>query len=260
MKFSNNLINVPATFLLSICFSFGIANITRAQNSEKAPSELTELITNINLAANNKDLENLKKYISPEFSTQDGLNYQSFAESLQKLWENYPNLIYKTTLQSWEKIGQQFVAETVTEIIGESKTEDRKINLLSTITSRQYFENGKLIKQEITKERTDLTSGEKPPEVEVILPEKVRLGEEFNFDVIVKEPLGSNLLLGAAREEKIESKLYLNPSILELDALSAGGIFKLVKATETEDDNWYSAIFIRSDGMRLVTQRVKIEK
>jgi hypothetical protein len=259
MKFSKKLVNLPLSFALSICLSLGIANVIRAERPEKAPSELTEAIAKIDLAANNHDWETLKQYIAPQFSSQDGLNYQSFAQLLAKSWQNYPNLTYQTTLKSWEQKVAQLVAETVTEIRGTFDSDGRKIDLFSTIHSLQYFEDGQLVRQEILQERTDLISGENPPEVEVILPEKARPGEQFNFDVIVKEPLGSELLLGAAMEEKIDSERYLNPSQLKLDALSAGGIFKLVTAPQVTNDRWYSAIVIRSDGMRLITQRVRIE-
>lgn len=260
MKFTNKLVNLPLTFLLSLCLSLVFTNVTRSQSAEKAPSELTEIITKIDFAANNHDLEALKPYISADFSTKDGLDYQTFAQLIEKSWQTYPDLTYKTTLKSWEQKDNQLLAETVTEIRGTFDSDGRKINLFSTIHSLQQFEDGKLVSQKILKERTDLTSGEKPPEVEVKLPEKVRPGETFNFDVIVKEPLGYKLLLGTALEDKIDSELYLNPSQPELQALSSGGIFKLVTAPQVPKDRWYSAILIQADGMRLITQRVRIEE
>jgi hypothetical protein len=125
--------------------------------------------------------------------------------------------------------------------------------------SRQYFENNQIIRQEILGEKTKLTSGDNPPTVTVRLPEKVRRGQRFSFDVIVEEPLGSNILLGSAIEERTNGSLYLNPSSFDLQILSAGGIFKWVKAPLVEDQRWLSAILVRGDGITLVTQRVIIE-
>jgi hypothetical protein len=245
-------------FVLSLFLSFGIPGVTLGEKSEDAPKELREIITKIDFAANKRNFDMLKDYISPNFVTQDGLNYESFHESLKNLWQNYSDVTYKTTLTFWEKKDNQFLAKTVTEIKGNYHDNGHKFTLFSTIQSLQYFENGQLIKQEILSERTDLTAGENPPEVEVRLPQKVRPGEQFYFDVIVKEPLGYNLLLGEAIEDKITSESYLDPSEIELKSLSAGGIFKLVTAPQTLGDRWYSAILIRSDGMRLITQRVKV--
>lgn len=254
------LINLPLTFALSLCFSLGISEVLRAEKPETAPKELTEAITKINFASNQHDLKLLEKYISPQFNTKDGLDYKSLNEFTQKLWQNYPNLTYKTSLISWEKKGNQLLAETLTEITGSFNSDGRKINLVSTISSLGHFENGKLIRQQILSERTDLTSGENPPEVTVILPEKVKPGEQFNFDVILKEPLGNDIVLGTAIEAKVDKELYLNPSKFELTNLTAGGIFKLVTAPETPNDSWLSAVLIRSDGIRLITQRVRVEK
>lgn len=254
-----NFIQLPLIFVLSLCLSLGISGISRGERPENAPKELREIITKIDFAANKHNIKMLEDYISSDFVTQDGLNYESFSKSLSQLWEKYSNVTYKTTLVSWEKKDNQLLAEIVTEIQGIYNDDGRKINLSSTIKSLQYFENGKLVKQEILNERTDLTSGENPPEVQVRLPEKVRPGQRFNFDVIIKEPLGNNLLLGEAIEDKITPETYLDPSEIELKALTAGGIFKLVTAPLTKGDRWYSAILIKSDGIRLVTQRVKIQ-
>lgn len=257
---NKKLIKIPLTLALSLCISLSISNLTRAEKPETAPKELIEVITKIDFAANKHDAKMLEQYISENFATKDGLNYQSFHESLQKLWQNYSNLTYQTKLISWQKKDNELAAETVTEIKGSYKSDGREITLSSNIRSLQFFENGKLISQEILSERTDLTSGEKPPEVSVLLPEKVKVGQQFNFDVIVKEPLGNDLLLGTALEEKIDKELYLKPSKIELESLNSGGIFKLVTAPQTPKDTWLSAVLIRADGMRLITQRVRIEK
>ena len=81
----------------------------------------------------------------------------------------------------------------------------------------------------------------------------------MGFDVIVLQPLGSEVLLGAAIEERTGSDRYLNPSNIKLEGLSAGGIFKLVQAPLLPDNLWYSAIVVRQDGMVLLTQRVRVQ-
>lgn len=126
--------------------------------------------------------------------------------------------------------------------------------------SRQYFQDNKLIRQEILSERTKLTSGQNPPQVEVYVPEVVESGERYNFDVVVTEPLGEDVLLGAVEEERTGSDRYLNPTSLELQPLPAGGIYKLVTAPLLPDNNWLSAILVRGDGITMVTRRVRVKK
>ena len=81
----------------------------------------------------------------------------------------------------------------------------------------------------------------------------------FGFDVIVNDPLGDEILLGGATEEIIGEGTYSNPEDFQLDILPAGGIFKRVEAPEEPGDVWYSAIIVRSDGITLISRRVKVQ-
>ncbi len=259
MKLTHKLIKFPLFCTLSISLSLVFNQVIQAQTPENAPPKLVEIIGLFDQSVNNKDTNTLKQLISPNFTSKEGLTFKSLPELLQKKWQDYPNLTYKTTLKSWEEKNNQLLAETVTEISGDFVSDGRKINLFSTINSLQFFENGKLVKQKILAERTDLTSGDNPPEIKVNLPKKVKPGQKFNFDVILTEPLDYNLLLGGAMEKTVNEEAYQNPAEIELSTLLAGGIFKLVSAPLVTNDQWYSALLIRADGLRLITQRVLIE-
>lgn len=244
--------------MLSLSFSLTKFNPVSAQ-SNNIPRELLDIITKIDLGANNQDLTLIEANISPKFSNQDGLDYNSYISSLKKTWKKYDNLKYTTSIESWKRDQDKLVATTITNIQGTYEISGKKLMLNSQIKAEQYFTNNQLVKQKILTEKTEVTSGENPPNVTINLPDKVRPGQEFDFDVILQEPLGSDLILGAALEDKIKPELYLNPSTLELDSLSAGGIFKRVKMPVTTDDHWYSVILIRADGLKMITQRVHNE-
>lgn len=245
--------------VLNFCLTTTKFNAVKAQSTPAIPPQLIELTTKIDLAANNQDVKSLSQYFSPQFKTTDGLNYTNFTESLKKLWAKFPSLTYKTTIESWEEKKGELIATTLTKIEGSLDSGGRQINLVSNIRAKYYFENKKLIEQEILTEKTEITSGDNPPEIIINLPETAKPGSEFDFDVIVTEPLGSDLLLGGASEKEVSSKLYTESSTIELDALSSGGIFKRVKIPNNSEDLLYSVILIRADGLRLTTQRVKIE-
>ncbi|MBL1209576.1 nuclear transport factor 2 family protein [Geminocystis sp. GBBB08] len=227
--------------------------------SNNIPKELLEVVTKIDLAANNQDLKLIEQNISPKFTTEDGLNYENFTSSLKNLWSKYKDLKYTTKIESWKQNQDQLVATTITNIQGSYDINGKKFTLNSEIKSEQYFLNNQLIKQKILTEKNEVTSGEKPPIATVNLPQKARPGQEFDFDVILQDPIGSYSVLGGVLENKIDSSLYLKPSTLELDTLSAGGIFKRVKLPMTPEDHWYSVILINTDGMRMITQRVNVE-
>ena len=248
-----------ATCLLSFSLSLGMASVAKAENPDTAPRQLREMIEQMETAANEQDLDKLTELYSPQFTNSDGLNYQNLPQALEKFWQNHSRLKYTTELKSWTTEGDELVAETVTIIQGTARRKAKLMFLDTKMRSRQYFRNQKLIRQEILSEETQVISGPNPPQVVVNLPEQVSVGEQFSFDVIVQEPLGEDLLLGAAMEEGVSSSQYLNPGEFDLELLPAGGIFKLARVSDASQDHWYSAILVRGDGITVVSQRVKVK-
>jgi hypothetical protein len=246
------------SLLLSLGLSSAIAVRINAQTPADAPPELKNIIGQIDTAANSKNLEQLMGFYSSEFKSSDGLDSSKLSEAIKKLWENYPDLKYSTQLLSWERKGDELMAQTSTTLVGTGNKDGRVNQLNSEIVSRQYFRGDKLVRQEIVTEKTDVTSGDNPPKVKVILPGQVRVGQQFNFDVIVEEPLLNNVLLGEAMEEEVGGDRYLNPGVVDLDFLSAGGLFKLGTAPPTPGDRWLSAIIVRSDGLTMITRRLRV--
>ncbi len=231
----------------------------QAQSAATPPAELVEVVSAIETAANNKDLQELLEYYSDDFTNTDGLSTDSLAKALQQMWKSYPRLKYSTQIISWSEADDQLVAETITTIRGVNNNQGRIARLNSTIKSRQYFQDQQLVNQEILAEQSKLTSGDNPPQVKVVAPETVNTGERYNFDLIVDEPLGDKVLLGAIKEEKTASNLYLNPTALELEPLPAGGIYKTATAALLPDSNWVSAIVVRGDGITMVSHRIEVK-
>lgn len=231
----------------------------RAQEPpETAPPELTTLIQGIEAAANRQDVAGVMAFYSQEFTTTDGLDRRSYEQVLTQLWQDYSNISYQTKLQSWQQDGSAIMATTVTEITGTQQFGGREFQLSSSITSQQRVENQKVVQQEVLAERNQLTSGEKPPTVTLSVPEQVKAGQEYSIDAIVEEPLGNEIMIGTAIEERVTPRAYLTDFPLELEFLASGGVFKLGTAPNTPGNNWISAILMRPGGITLVTQRLKI--
>ncbi|MEM7594079.1 MAG: nuclear transport factor 2 family protein [Cyanobacteria bacterium P01_A01_bin.83] len=250
-----------ATILLINCSVMGsFVNAVQSQNKEAAPDELTEIISEIEEAANNRDLERLMEYHDQDFTNTDGLTADTLTKAVTQMWDKYPQLEYSTEIQSWSESENGLVAETITTIKGVKNIQGRKTSLDSTIKSRQYFEEDKLQRQEILAEQSKLTSGDNPPQVEVVAPSTVKPGAKYNFDLIVNEPLGDRVLLGGVQEEKTAGNLYLNPTAIELEPLPAGGIYKVATAPLLPDSNWLSAVLVRGDGITMITHRVNIQE
>lgn len=245
-------------FLLTVGLTAGWSSDAKAESPETAPPQLKDTLTQIDAAANRRDIQGVLQFYGANFKNSDGLTRASMEQALTQLWKRYPQLSYRTELQDWKTEGNRIVAETVTYITGNQTGDSKGMKLESSLRSRQRFDNQKIVQQEILAERSQVTLGANPPTVEVKLPEQVRVGQPFNFDVIVKEPLGDNLLLGAAVEEAIKPDSYTKPTDFELELLPAGGIFKLGKAPTSKQDHWLSAVLIRGDGMTMITQRLPV--
>ena len=245
---------------LSLLLSVGVGKLVRAESPQTAPAQLKEMISELESEANQGNLKAVMEFYDSDFTNSDGLKHTDLETALANLWERYPGLSYSTELLSWEQQGEELVAETITYLRGIRRSGSRLIFLTSSLRSRQYITEDKIVRQEILAETTRLKTGLQPPTVKVIMPEKVKVGEEFNFDVIVQEPLGNDLLLGTAIEESTNPDLYLEPSPFALELLSAGGIYKIVEAPEAEGNRWISAILVRGDGITIATQRVVVKE
>ncbi|MBD2343361.1 nuclear transport factor 2 family protein [Anabaena subtropica] len=257
----------PKSIWLILCiFSLGLVNVwqptqatqvAQRTTSQNAPTELRNLLTQVDTAASKGDVKGVLQFYSPNFTHGDGLNRQTMEKALVTFWQRYPKLQYTTQLQSWKNEGNAIIAETVTNITG-LPSGNNNLALNATIRSRQRIMGGKIARQEILSERTLITSGTKPPQVDVKLPQQVKVGQQYNFDAIVQEPLGEDLLLGTALEEPIQVNKYFNPTSIDLQLLNSGGLFKVGRAPSTPGNRWVSAVIMRGSGMTMVTQRLQV--
>jgi hypothetical protein len=247
-----------SVLLLTIGLTAGWTKNAQAQSANTAPPQLKDTLTQIDAAANRRDVNSVMQFYAANFKHSDGLTRESMVKALTQLWQRYPQLTYRTEIKDWKAEGNSIVAETVTNIVGTQARDGATMRLESTMRSRQRFENLKIVQQDILAERSQISSGAKPPRIQINLPEQVGVGQPYNFDVIVTEPLGDDLLLGTALEEPIKPERFTKPADLKLELLSAGGVFKLGKAPTTKDNRWLSAVLIRGNGMVMVTQRLQV--
>lgn len=248
----------PILGLIIGCVGVLHACAVRAESPQTAPPQVKNTLAQIDAAANSQNIQGVLQFYSPNFSDSDGLNRQSLQQALTQLWQRYPKLTYRTELKSWQSEGNAIVAETVTYINGVQSKDGKNMKLDSTLRSRQRFEGQQIVKQEVLAERTLVTSGAKPPTVDFQLPDRLRSGQDYDLDAVVKEPLGDDLLLGSAVEEPVNAERYLKPAPLQLEPLQSGGIFKSGKAPAKQGNYWVSAVLVRADGMTMITQRLQV--
>ena len=246
--------------LLSLCV-LGMSIVrapAQAASPETAPAALVSALEQIESASNAQDIEAVMAFYADDFTNEDGFSYATLEATLPQLWERYDTLSYRVELQSWDEVDGGYVAETVTYIDG-VQTTPRRLTLESVIRSRQQFVDDKITFQEILSERNQLNSATPAPDVIVILPERAVPGDSYGFDAIVQEPLGERYLLGAALEEGTTAEDFFVPRPIDLELLSAGGLFKLGDAPSSADNLWVSGLLIREDGLVVITRRLRVE-
>lgn len=239
-------------------FSHHILEVSQNDLRLAIPSELSTILSQVDTAANARSTSQLTLLYTGEFTNSDNLDRDKMLEALTALWKRYPTLNYRTEVQSWEHISGGFMVDTVTNISGTTEQDGTTTKFQSTIRSRQIINNLRITNQEILAERTQITIGSNPPTVRINLPEQVRVGQQYSFDAIVQEPLGDDLILGAALEEAVSRDRYLNPADLELNLLQSGGIFKVGRAPLRPEPRWISAVLIRGSGTTVITQRLRV--
>jgi hypothetical protein len=252
-RFLTSLSLIPCLLVLSL------TNIANA-SSVDAPSTLTNLLKEIDVAASQGDLKQVMQNYSPNFINGDGLNRQTLEKTLTLLWQHYPKLRYSTSLRSWKPEGKAIIAETVTQITGSAPDKGYNLTLNATILSRQRVVDNKIVYQDVLSERTQLTSGNKPPQVDFKLPDTVKVGQKFEFDAIVQEPLDDDFLFGSALEEPVQSEQYISTTPVNLELLNGGGLFKMGTAPVKPGKEWISAVILRGDGTTIITQRLQVVK
>ncbi|MGD1863581.1 MAG: nuclear transport factor 2 family protein [Phormidesmis sp.] len=245
---------------LALSFGGGLSSTlsVKAASPETAPADLTAAIANIETAASTGDVAAAMAGYSPTFTNEDGFTYETLEAALTTLWSRYDSLTYRVELQSWEPTSGGFIAETVTYIDGTQRVNGQPMVLESVIRSRQTFKDGKIVSQATLSERNQVSTGEQPPTVSVILAEQVNPGEQYDFDAIVVEPLGNRYLLGAAVEEGTTATDFFTGRPIVLELLSAGGLFKIGEAPPSPDSRWVSALLVREDGLTVVTRRLQV--
>ena len=270
-----------------------------AQNPEAiAPTSSTSVITNLDAALNKKDATAVINLLSPNFTHGDGYTRQSLTQSLQALWQQYPNLTYRTEIVKPEAKSDAKAdpneVETLTTIEGKRNLKGQIWKIQGTIRALQVIESSQVRSQTILAEQTQVRIGEKPPTVTVSLPTTVTVGKDYSYDVVVQEPVNDDLFMGTILDEPVSAALISNPARLQLEfpslaelltgrptrrrptaptagspmlktvklsRMKSGGFFKIGRASSVPETQWISAILARHDGgITIATTRLRTIK
>ncbi|MBW4461386.1 MAG: nuclear transport factor 2 family protein [Nodosilinea sp. WJT8-NPBG4] len=262
-QWSLGIVSMAAVLLGAGAF----APVTEANQSgnepvlaQAAPTEVQQLLTDLETAASSRNLDAVMAFYSEGFDSDTGFDYAQLRQTLETLWQQYPDLTYDIELLSWQADGSgNYTLETRTTATGTQTRPDRILTLAANTTSRQRLENGKIAYQEILSETNRLVSGDNPPTLQVQLPTTLTPGQSYSFDTIVVEPLEGRSLMGVAVEEGVTAEDFFAPRPVVFDILSSGGLYKVGTAAAEPDSRWASTVVIREDGMVVETRRLRVE-
>ncbi len=229
----------------------------QAQATAPVPPEVLNPVTQLEQAANRRDLGAVLNLLSPEFSHGDGFNRSQYGETLAAVWATYPDLQYRVRILSWQATSEGFSVETETTMTGTQTQGSRSLALTATVRSRQQIVAGQFRSQTILAEEAQTVVGTAPT-LTVRLPETAPPGSRFNFDAIVREPLGNRILLGQALDEGVTAQDWLTPRPITLRSLNTGGLFKTGQAPANPDQRWISAVLVGDRGLVIHTRRLRV--
>lgn len=228
--------------------------------AQAAPAEVQSLLTELEAAASDRNLDGVMAFYSESFTSDTGFDYAQLRQTLETLWQQYPDLTYDIELLSWQAAGpNSYTVETRTLITGQQTLPNRTLALSADVTSRQQLDSGKITSQATLSETSRLVSGTNPPSIQVQLPQTLSPGQSYSFDTIVLEPLEQRTLMGVAVEEGVTAEDFFEPRPVVFGILSSGGLYKVGTAPAAPDSRWVSTVVIREDGMVVETRRLRVE-
>ena len=234
--------------------------VIQTAQADAAPAEVQSLLSELAVATRDRNLDGVMAFYSEAFTSDTGFDYAQLRQTLETLWQQYPDIAYEVELLSWQAAGPGiYTIETRTQVTGKQTRADRVLTLTADITSRQRLEAGQIVAQETLSETSRLVSGTNPPTLQVQLPPALSPGQSYSFDTIVVEPLEGRTLMGVAVEEGVTSTDFFEPRPVVFDILSAGGLYKVGTAPTDTDSRWLSTVVIREDGLVVETRRLRVE-
>lgn len=241
-------------------WAIGLAVSPAWADNQAAPLDLQQAMNKLDQAASRKDLNATLAVIAPGFRTNDGLSRETLATGLQRLWQRFDRLSYRTTIDRWENNRSGgWNLETTTIAQGSGPSDRGPLTLEATIRSRQTWQDGKIVSQDILSEKVRVSAGPQPPTVQLRLDEQVDRGQAYNVEAIVQEPLGKGILAGGLIDQPVGPDTQIQPPNIPLEALAGGGLFKTGLAPATAGPRWIAVMLVSDRGMTAIGQRIEVK-
>ncbi|AGY60338.1 hypothetical protein GKIL_4092 [Gloeobacter kilaueensis JS1] len=250
-------------FTLVVVCTLAIVPVPGQAANEVLEARIRATVEKIDAASNKQDLEALLVNYAPGFRSADGLTYEATRKAVAALWSKLSQPTYQTNVTAVVPQKNQVRVNATTFLNAGYKSDLGEPGKLESQveTSSLYEEQQgafKLVSQRVLAERTKLSIGSNPPQVNLNLPEAVRVGRPFKIEAILPTSLQKSPALGGIRLSPITAR---SPGAVEapaLEPLRTGGLFKTGQAPQRPTDQAITLAIVRQGGLLLVNQRLKV--
>jgi len=216
-------------------------------NSEFAISknETKYLLSNLEKSLNEKDIKNLESYFHEDEQIL-------ITNKLSNIIKEFEDLKWEISYQNSAE-GQKYYLEVKlkgTKIVGEEE-------FILESNFDYYFSilDGKIKDGIIRNDLTTIRNDNNLLDININIPDKVLSGSNYYLDIIINEPLGTEVYAGGIMSYQDNSLFGQN---IVLEPLLAGGIFKVTRAPSQPGVQVWTGIIAHPKGLITFTKTVEI--
>ena len=179
-------------------------------------------------------------------------NDEKMIRKYNKLINEFPNAKWK--IKNLTPQGSKYNIFNI-KVTGSKYLNEKNYVLESNFNFLFSFENGKFNNTKITKNLTTIRNDNKEIDLDILIPDKVLTGSNYDIDIVINSPLNGSIIAGTINEYQ-ESHL-LNKEI-NLTLLASGGIFKVTRAPSRPGTQIWSGYIAHPKGLISFTKSVDI--
>ncbi len=200
------------------------------------------------------DLEsNLNKrnisYIDKLF---EGNEREKVIKKYNKIIDEFPNIKWKIKNISLKNTNNKIININLT---GSKVINDKKYLLQSDFNYLFSFKNGKINDPQIKNHLTTIRNDDQKLDLDIIIPDRVLTGSNYNLDVVINTPLNDSIIAGTINEYQ-ETNLIKKD--INLIPLASGGLFKVTRAPNKQGTQIWTGLIAHPKGLILFTKSVDI--
>jgi len=236
------LVAYPKIILILYFFFYLIfPNLAIGQNLKK------DIMVNLQNSLNERDFNFINTYF-------EGQEILTLKKKLSNTLKAFPNAKWIISPSDTTKPNNYIFNISIT---GSKVVNSREYIFDSNFNYHFLLKDGKIKNGFINNLLTTIRSDQKKVDLVISIPDKVLTGKNYDIDIIINNPLESEIIAGVIREHQ-ENSILKESMILE--PLSSGGLFKVTRAPSKPGIQIWSGAIAHPEGLISFTKTVQVLK